>query len=75
VVVLRAFARAVQKLRKGLLYDKPIYSVVEYFYRLVVEEICPSFLQEKTREKEALLTPARELADLLCHSWDRILGK
>lgn len=72
--VLRAYARSVQKLRKRLAYNQPIYSIVDYFYSLVVDELRPSYIQGKTRAKEAKIMPTNELADLLHHSRDRILG-
>jgi hypothetical protein len=71
--VLEAYAKSVQKLRKRLGYDQPIYSIVEYFFRLVAGELRPSYLQERTREKEAPIMPIGELGDLLCH-FSRSIG-
>jgi predicted RNA-binding protein len=74
--VLKAYAKAVQKLQKRLGYDQPIYSIMEYFYRLVVEELRPSYLPKKTRKtKPAPLFPTNELADLLSHSRNVLSGK
>jgi hypothetical protein len=73
--VLKAYADAVRKWRKRLAYDKPIFSVVEYFFQLVVEELRPGYLPKKTREKEARIMPTAELADLLCYSMDVTFGR
>jgi hypothetical protein len=73
--VLKAYAESVRKWRKRLGYDKPIYSVVEYFFQLVVEELRPSYSKGKARVKEVPLMPNEELADLIWHSRDRIMGK
>jgi hypothetical protein len=75
VEVLKAYADALRKWRKRLAYDKPIFSVVEYFFQLVVEELRPGYLPKKTKEKEAPIMPIGELGDLLCHSRDRIFGE
>jgi hypothetical protein len=74
VEALKAYADAVRKWRKRLAYDKPIFSVVEYFFQLVVEELRPGYLPKRTKEKEAPIMPNGELGDLLCHSRDRILA-
>jgi hypothetical protein len=64
--VLKAYADAVRKWRKRLAYDKPIYSVVEYFFQLVIEELRPGYLPKKTKEKEAPTTmPRYEFVDML----------
>lgn len=73
--VLKAYADSVRKWRRRLGYDKPIYSVVEYFFQLVVEELRPSYSKGKARVKVAPLMPTEELADLIWHSRDRIMGK
>jgi hypothetical protein len=63
--VLKAYADAVRKWRKRLAYDKPIYSVVGYFFQLVVEELRPGYLPKKTKEKETPTMPRYEFADML----------
>jgi hypothetical protein len=75
VEVLKAYADAVRKWKKRLAYDKPIFSVVDYFYQLVVEELRPGYLPKKTKEKEARIMSTAELADLLCYSRDVTFGR
>jgi hypothetical protein len=75
VEVLKAYAGAVRKWRKRLSYDKPILSVVEYFFQLVVEDLRPGYLPNKTREKEAPIMPTAELVDLICYSRDVTFGR
>jgi hypothetical protein len=75
VEVLKAYADAVRKWRKRLAYDKPIFSVVEYFFQLVVEELRPGYLPKKSRQKIAPIMPTAELADLICYSRDVTFGR
>jgi hypothetical protein len=46
--VIRAYAKAWFKFNKRSAYHQPIFSVVDYFVRLVVEELQPSFASGRT---------------------------
>jgi hypothetical protein len=50
IQVIRAFSKACLKFTKRLAYHQPILSVVEYFVKLVVEEIHPSYSANPQRK-------------------------
>ncbi len=74
--VIRAFSKACSKFNKRLAYHLPIFSVVDYFVRLVVEEMQPSYaikLHRKTiNQPETTGNP--EALELFHYFRDQILG-
>jgi hypothetical protein len=64
--VIRAYSKAWFKFNKRLAYHLPIFSVVDYFVRLVVEELQPSYSSKKSTSlepknisnPEAIINPA-----------------
>lgn len=51
--VLKSFAKAVQKFHIRLCHQQPIFSVVDYFEKLVMAELQPEFVREKVNGPQA----------------------
>lgn len=49
-VLMSAFAKALYKFKQRLAYEQPIYSVIDYVVRLIMEEIRPGYSGSKKKQ-------------------------